>query len=665
MSEHRVIEDEDLEKIVATLKLAREAYYNGLPSGLTDAEYDALEDELRAIAPDHEVLRKVGSTPLPSSKWEKVTHGNPMGSLFKANTETEVASWIRDRRSALLDFSLTLPEEDRAAFQERVTNSKLILSEKLDGISLALVYEDGQLKRAVTRGDGSVGEDILRNVLLMQGLQPTQPGFSGWQRCEIVLRKSAHSEHASEYKNLRNAAAGIARRWSDNKKCKHLTVMHYQALRKGGKAIPNKTVEFKMFEARGCEVPFWRQCSGLADVLETYNEYIAKTRAELDYDIDGLVLEFEDPEFMELLGEQDGRPKGGLAFKFPPLLKETILRFIRWQVGSTGRVTPVAEFDPVFLIGAEVRQANLHNIDNIVKLGGDDGFLREGARILVSRANDVIPEVSGVKDNGDGDLFEVPTRCPDCNTELYRDGAYLRCPNTLKCPAQVAGAVERWVKKLDIKDVGKTLIRGLVEEGILSEPADLYRLKSGPLSAFQLNGKKVGSSMAKKIVFNVQSVKELTLAKFVGSLGIEMCSRSICEKIFMAGYDTLGKMERATEAELAQVPGIGDRKARCFVAGLRAKTPFINNLLDAGVKVKAPIVGGLSGSSVCFTGFRDRDLEKQVEALGGIMKTGVSKDLTILVANNPKGGSGKLAKARKYGLEIIGADDFRKKLAAL
>jgi len=375
----------DTNTLVATLEEARDAYYNGQPV-LSDSEFDALEDELRAIDPKHAFLKGVGAKSKPS-KWVKATHDAPMGSLLKAQTPDELKTWYDSRIADLLAYGASLPTfEDKQAFTTRVEQAQLVVSEKLDGISISLVFDDGDLKQAVTRGDGSQGEDIFRNVSLMAGIQASQKGFSGWERGEVILKKSTHKKHASEYKNTRNAASGISRRESDNRQCKHLTVIHYQAIRKGGKALKDKVTELKMLEARKCATPNWSVVEDATGVLEVYEEYLSGTRKRLDYDIDGLVIEFNDPEFMEILGERDGRPKGAIALKFPHEQKVTTLNNVRWQVGNSGRVTPVAEFDPVDIAGVTVSKASLHTIERVQALK-----LFKGCKVLISRRNDCIP----------------------------------------------------------------------------------------------------------------------------------------------------------------------------------------------------------------------------------------------------------------------------------
>jgi len=644
----------DIKELVALLEAARDAYYNTDTPLMSDAEYDALEDELRSLAPKHPFLKGVGAK-ATKTKWAKVKHDAPMGSLLKVNVEKELRAWYDACIGDLKAYAAGLKGQARKDFLARVEAAKLVVSEKLDGASISLVYKDGKLIHALLRGEGDEGEDILPNVLKMLGLQKIQKGFTGWQRGEIILGKKLHAKHLADYKSRRNAAVGICRRESDASACKHLTVSHYQAIRKGGNAIKDKITEFLMLQKRMCATPFFKLVDGPDGVVEIYEEYVEGARAALDYDIDGLVVEFNDPELMEVLGDSSGRPKGARAFKFPHEEKATTLNNVRWQVGLSGRVTPVAEFDGVDLIGATVVQASLANMDRIKSLG-----LTEGAKILVTRRNDVIPHVEKVLRHATDKKIRPPKHCPTCRTPLVRDGAYIKCPNDLTCPAQVEGNIKRWVKKLGIKDLGDSLIKALVAQGNMREPADLYHLRPNVLASFRTSGKKVGFSAANRIVDNIQATRELPLARFVGSLGIDMCSRSVCETICEAGFDTLGKMVDATVADIMTVPKMGQSKAEAFVEGFKARRNFINNLLDAGVRIKKPVVGKMSGKSFCFTQVRDKDLERQIEAQGGIVKGNFSRGLSYVVTSKAgltKSG-GKLDKARQHGIPIIDVDQL-------
>jgi len=368
--------EREVQDLVEQLQQAREAYYNDDPI-MSDAEYDALEDELRELDPKNAFFKQVGAK-AKKTKWKKVQHGAPMGSLLKVQAQEEFDKWVKDAErkiaAAAAAGDLDAPKLD------------MVVSEKLDGISISLKYEEGELVQAVTRGDGETGEDITRNVLLMKGVVKKARDLTGYVRGEIVLKKSDHKKHVPEYKNPRNAASGIAKRESDAGPCKHLTILCYQVL-SHQHPITAKSIEFKLLKALGFTAPNWKRVMPSA-VTDHYQEYIKTKRDKLDYEIDGLVVEYDGLNVMEHLGEHDGRPKGARAFKFPHEERPTRLRDVQWEVGPSGRITPVAYFDAVEIDGAMLSRASLHNVKNFRRLR-----LWLGCRILVSRRNQVIPYV--------------------------------------------------------------------------------------------------------------------------------------------------------------------------------------------------------------------------------------------------------------------------------
>lgn len=641
----------DIRDLVEQLQQARDAYYNGDPV-MSDAEYDALEDELREQDPHNDFFKSVGAK-VKTSGWKKVRHGVPMGSLLKVQTSDEFDKWVADTR-AKVSAAAGSGEIDKA-------DTAMLVTEKLDGISVSLKYEKGKLVSALTRGDGEIGEDITRNVLLMKGVKPSLRDFTGHIRGEIVLLKSDHQAHLSEYRNPRNAASGIAKRESDPDPCKHLTVVCYRVLSEQHN-IARKSVELRLLEKLGCIVPNWSLFTGGSeqdDVQSLYRDYVASKRAALDYEIDGLVVEFDDHAVMEFLGEHDARPKGARAYKFPHEKQSTKLRDVVWQVGNSGRVTPVAYFDAVNLAGASVAQASLHNESNLRRLAAaaPQTLLGVGDTILVSRRNDVIPYVEQLLASSKGTRLAVPATCPSCDAKLSKKGEYLVCENSRACPAQQSGAIKRWVKKLDVKDWGDTLIEALCEQKKVRTLADIYALTVDELEEFTFSGKRLGNSAAARIVFNLHAKKELRIADFVGALGIDLCGQTVCQLLVDAGFDTLDKMEDATVAQLSAISGMGDTKAVAFVDGFRRCRKLIDGLLEAGVTVRGPTTGKLTGKSFCFTGIRDKGLEDRIKDAGGAIKSSVSKELTFLVAKDPKSASGKAQKARDYGVSVIGVRD--------
>lgn len=365
---------------------ARNDYYAGNPE-LSDAAFDALIDELKELDPNNVAVTSIGA-PVVASEWEKVKHKIPMGSLDKVNTPEEVKKWIKDRCG------------DKAVF----------LTEKLDGLSIELVYDNGKLIQAITRGDGEIGENVTANVIKMRGAQKDLGlSFTGSLRGEIIMRRSIHKKYFSDKANPRNAAVGVTKRL-DGQGSEHLDVMHYQIIGDFGDLSINLDTEQKVFDQLNvmkCQTPnravfdknsasanadeiikIWQtyQIEGQLNVNGT--DLDNKNRDSLDYDIDGLVIRLNNIAEQEALGEKDLRPKGAVAFKFANQMRETILRDVIWQIGDGGRITPIAVFDPIIISGALLEKASLHNVKYFNSLK-----LFKNCRVLVSRRNDIIPYV--------------------------------------------------------------------------------------------------------------------------------------------------------------------------------------------------------------------------------------------------------------------------------
>lgn len=414
-------------------------------SELTDGE--DLKKEIETFLAEVGAAVPAGTASAPAH-WVKVKHKAPAGSLNKAQTADEFADWLTTCRKLIgLPSTRLLPgtrvktvavpnpstdwdpavlslrrfgvdgivlkhsdshglcyevehtdDKTKAWYEPRELDGPGVIrgvwSEKMDGISILLYYEGGHLKQAVTRGDGIEGEDITRNVLKMKGVVPFVAGFDGDIRGEIVLTKSDHKAHFPTYANPRNAAAGLAKR-IDGHGSEHLTVFHYRLRRQGGKPITSKTIEFRVLERLKVRQPNWGTYTTVDEANAVYNRYVNGQRAMLDYDIDGLVFEHDAESHMDTLGDLNNRPRGAVAYKFPHDQKVTTIQDIQWQVGNTGRITPVAIFDPVSLAGATVTNASLHTVTRVERLK-----LFKGCSIVVSRRNDVIPMVEANLDEG-------------------------------------------------------------------------------------------------------------------------------------------------------------------------------------------------------------------------------------------------------------------------
>lgn len=627
-----------IDELAELLRKYKDAYYNG-QALVSDASYDALEDELRALDPGHALLQSVGA-PVQGvvTEWEKARHAIPMGSLNKAVNEAELRQWAA-RCDALAAESALPP-----------ISGNLLVTEKLDGLSLAVNYEDGVLVEAITRGDGHVGERITPNARRMKGVPARLPErLTVSIRGEIILKLSDMKLGFPGYDAPpRNKAAGTSKRF-DGSGCEHLTVMFYD-LEGGDAEHATEQEKYERLVQLGLVVPPFT-VTDLEGVLRIHREYGAKRRAELDYEIDGLVVRANDLRGQHLLGELGGRPRAAVAYKFASLAKLSRVVAIGWETGPTGRVTPIANVEPVEIGGAIVQNVALHNASNVERLG-----IGVGDEVLVSRRNDVIPHLEEVVAKH-GPCATVPTECATCNAPLARRGEYLVCVN-VKCRAIVEGRIRRWVGTQDILEWGDKLITQLVDAELVREPADLYRLEVDDIAKLE----RRGTVIAKKVLENLRSKLPLPLTIFLASLGIDDFALETAKLLVANGYDTLEKVQAATADELAALKGIGASKANSVVKGLALRAGEIQRLLEVGVAPTTPSTGGkLSGKSFCFTGSLPRprkEYEQLVEKHGGSVLSSVTKELSYLVMSDPSSGSTKAEKARKYGTQCIDAEAF-------
>lgn len=636
------------------------AYYNGQPL-VSDAAYDALEDELRAIDPTNKVLAAVGAPvagakhslglegipsgeafgnprvePLETTtEWEKARHTIPMGSLNKAVNEAELRKWAM--RCDELAIAETLPP----------ISDNLFVTEKLDGISLSVSYEGGRLADAITRGDGEVGERITANVRRMQGipLRLREP-VSITVRGEIILKLSDLRRAFPQASNPRNMAAGTSKRF-DGEGCEHLSVVFYDL---EGEEHATELEKFTRLIQLGLNVPP-HQVADLDGAIALHQHYASAKRAELDYEIDGLVVRANDLRTQHLLGEKAHRPRAAVAFKFASQAKRSRVIAITWETGPSGRVSPIAQIEPVELAGAQVQRASLHNAGNVRALG-----IGVGDEVLVSRRNDVIPYVEEVIATH-GERAIVPTQCAVCGVELVVNGEYLLCRNT-KCRALIEGRIQNWVGVQGILEWGEKLIEQLVAAQLVAEPADLYRLTVPQIAALE----RRGDLIAKKVLDNLKAKLPLSLPVFLAALGIENFGLQTAKMILAAGFNSLERVRAATVEELAAIPGMGPAKARFVVLGLAERSAEIDRLLAAGIVPVTPAAGGaLAGKSFCFTGALSmprKELESLVQSLGGTLASGVTKGLSYLVLADPSSGSSKAEKAAKYGTECLDEAGF-------
>ena len=637
-----------IEYLAAEIKKHKDIYYNKSGdnvSKLSDTAFDALEEELKALAPDHEILRTVGAE-TSSEEWLKARHEIPMGSLDKRKTPEQMNVWITE------------------TFKPHNT---VFVTQKLDGLSIEVIYREGKLTQAITRGNGIEGDDITANVVRMRGVKQTLPiAFTGSLRGEIILKKSLFNSNPffAEYANARNAASGISKRL-DGVGCEYLTIFFYQAI--GEKFLCDSETEQFYFLAHelGLEVPRHHAFSNNSilsytkRVNELWKFYQDGERDKTDWEIDGLVVRVNELADQKALGDIHLKPKGAMAFKFKEESANSIVTAIQLQVGNTGRITPVVEVEPVHLMGVDVNRASLYNCAYVRQLGID-----VGAKVVIVRANDVIPRCEAILEPT-GTVFQPPTKCPVCNGRVEMIGENLQCMEIDTCPAQVVGKLKNWISTLNVLEWGDKLLERLVATGIATNVADLYKLSIDDLSKLERMG-KVSATKCHNILWQHNPIG---LDLFLGGLSIPMIGTSTIQLLIESGLDTLIAIRNASCETFAAIKGMGPVRSQSLFDGLKQNSTTIDNLLKVGLKIQESDVAGnepavsnkLEGLTLCITGstkVKRSDLIQIINDNGGAFVGSVNKKCTHLIISEENLMSSKAQNARKLGIKIFSEDDF-------
>ncbi len=643
--------DDELEKaqrigeLSKLVKKYQDSYYNG-EAEISDFEFDKLWDELKSLDPDNALFKKVGAD--GKGKFDggfpKAKHRMMMGSQEKASNPEEFLKWVEGHKydEYLVEF-------------------------KLDGASLELQYDNGVLVRAVTRGDGDVGDEITENAKRMGGVpgalfdsDGSRVDFTGAVRGEVIMTHAVHASMYADKANCRNAANGLMKR-KGGEGCENLKLITYDALSSVGEN-PFSDEEEKISWLGKCGfnvVPLAIKKS--AQEVIDYRSEIDSKRAELEYDIDGLVVK---ERRIDLADARRARPDRQIAFKFNLEEAVTVLRDVEWsESGST--YTPVGIFDEVQLNGTTVRRASLANPDTMRKLG-----VRIGSKVIVVKRGEIIPKIMGVVSDCEGETREIPVpkKCSSCGSDLVDDGSRLYCPNKA-CSKRILHQLQKWISVVDIRDFGDTLIRSLFADGKVRSVSDLYSLDLETLSPYFLDAasieKKKDSLGAKKVLDSIQNHRKMSLAVFVAGFDIEGIGETVVQKLVDAGYNTLQKLFDASSEEFSSVYGFAEVMAETMVLGLSENKEEMLRLVENGVvEISGASEGSLSGLSFCFTGelksMKRADAEALVKERGGVCKSSVTKDLGYLVTNDTSSGSSKNQKAVKYGVPIINEEEFLK-----
>ena len=614
-------------------------YYAGSPE-IPDAQFDAMWDRLKELDPDNALFSEINSE--ADAGFPKEYHLIPMGSQDKAADPDEFLAWAG-----------------------KMPFTEFVVEYKLDGASLELQYENGRFVKAVTRGDGRIGDDITANAARMSGVVHELPGkfgpsgeqpFNGAVRGDVLMRRSVHRQFFRDKANCRNAANGIMKR-KDGSGCGKLDVICYDGASgtpgspfTGNAPFADELEKLDWLAECGFSVVPFTVCSGGNAVVQ-YRARVMEKRPEMDFDIDGLVVKGREIDPADL---SRSRPEKQIAFKFSLEEAVSVLRAVEWSESGV-TYTPVASIDPVRLAGTVVRRASLANPNVIAEMN-----LKIGSRVLVTKRGEIIPKIIALVENPPGSAeIPAPAVCSVCGTALRNEGTRLYCPNP-ECPKLLLHRLEKWINVLSVREFGENLLRRLFESGTARRISDLYTLTAEQLASVD----RMGDLRAAKALRSLRSKKEISLAAFIAGFDIEGIGETMTEKLVQAGFDTLDKFFAASADSFAAVYQFGSVLAETLVSSLAQLRPEMERVLAlSGIRLLSPVPGGaFAGQSFCFTGelltVKRAEAEKYVRSLGGAVKTSVTKDLSFLVTNDTGTGSAKNRRAAELGIPVLAEEAF-------
>lgn len=654
----------ELAQLRRTIRHHNVRYYNDDNPEISDYEYDqlmlrlkALEREYPELITENSPTQKVGGT-AKRTAGTLVRHDVPMLSLQDVFSREEIEAFVRD-------------------IEGRMENPVFVVEEKIDGLSLALRYENGMLSRAITRGDGVVqGEDVTENAKVIkdvvQKLKEPLPYFE--VRGEVYMTKAAF-EAVNErrqllglklFANPRNCAAGTLRQL-DSRITKErglsLFVFNLQAVR--GKEFQTHVEAYDFMKRQGIKVIHAYHVCRTAEEVWDAIEQIGASRGDLPYDIDGAVVKLNDFSQRESLGATSKAPRWAIAYKYPPEEKESVVRSITLSVGRTGRITPTATFDPIRLCGTTVERATLHNQDFI-----DDLDVRVGDTVVVYKSGEIIPKIKAVvkeKRPKGTEPFKIGDRCPVCGAKAEReaDSADVKCINQA-CPAQVESHILNFVSRdaMDIKGLGEKNIAALIEKGFLHTIVDIFRLKEHreELIAQGVVGKEKNTD---KLLAAIEEAKKNEPQRLLTGLGIPGIGKAAAAAL-MQHFKTLEALENASEEAILAVRDMGETSAAAIRSYFQneGNAKICRELQQLGVATavqeRAAQGDELADMSFVVTGtlrhFGRREITELIEQHGGRVTSSVSKKTDYLVAGENAGS--KLQKAEQLGVRILTEEEL-------
>jgi DNA ligase (NAD+) len=649
---------------------------------MSDQEYDSLYKELEDLEKKHPELHdphsptlRVGNDLTPG--FPKIVHETPMLSIGNTYSEEEVQDFDRQVREGIVlpqdeDLGKSSLEDSPNSTQE--CPLEYVVELKIDGAALSIIYENRMMVRAVTRGDGSQGDDITPNVKAIATIPLSLPQTAPNHRIEVrgevymshenfqTLYQHTLEEQGKALQNPRNTASGSLKL-------------------KDPKVVARRNLDFfaySLLEERPGAESHWDNLHTLEkwgfpvnphrEKVQTVQEIMAicqrwdVERNDLPYDIDGMVLKVSSFTYQSRMGSTAKSPKWAMSYKFKAQAAETVLESVTYQVGRTGTVTPVAELKPVSLAGTEVKRATLHNFDEIERLG-----LCLKDTVLVEKGGEIIPKITQVileKRPKQAKSILAPTKCPECQSVLVQneEEVALKCEN-LQCPAQVQRSIEYFVSRnaMNIENIGPSLIQQLLENKLIKSLADLYTLTEEKLSELE----RMAEKSAKNVLESLEKSKTQSLEKLLMGLGIPFIGKS-ASKTLAQSFKNLEVLEKATEEALVAIHEIGDKMAQSVVQwfGAPSNQELLSKLKRHGLNTlytgNAQEIASIAGKTFVLTGTLSQctrdEARERIEAGGGKVSSSISSKTSFLVAGQATGS--KLTKAEKLGVTILDENMF-------
>ena len=658
-----------IEKMREDILKYNQYYYTNNESLISDVEYDNLIKELKELEEQYPQFKsvespteKVGATNLRESKFQKITHKKPMLSLSNTYNEGEISDFIERVRKLI-------PEDKEL---------KYALELKLDGLSISVQYEKGKLVRGVTRGDGAIGEDVTENIMEITTIPHELPEPLDLEvRGEIVLPLSnflklneRRMEAGEEvFANPRNAASGTLRQIDSSIiKERGLDSYFYFLVDAEKYGVKTHSESIKFLEKLGFKT------TGVCEVLESASklkkriDYWEKEKENLDYETDGMVIKVDELELWNILGNTTKSPRWAIAYKFPAKQVTTTMLGVTWQVGRTGKVTPVAELEEVLLSGSKVKRASLHNFHEIERKD-----IRIGDKVFIEKAAEIIPQVvKSIKEFRDGSEIQIvePTECPVCQSPVAREEGQvdIKCTNP-NCSGKIKGRIEYFVSRdaMNISGFGSKMVEKMLELGFIKNAGDIYNLKSHEEELVKIE--KMGKRSVEKLLESIEESKKRDYSKVLYALGIPFIGK-YSGKLLANASGNIDKLMNMSIEELIEIDGVGDKGAKAVYDFFRdsENLQLIEVLRGYGLQFAQEVKEEQSseerifeGKTFLFTGtlknFKREEIKEEIEKLGGKNLSAVSKNLDYLIIGE-KAGS-KLKKAQELGtVKILTEDEF-------